>query len=129
MILHLSHIFLTEGRTFIIKFLSVYLLITYLSRPAAADDFLRSYLFAAIGDPPAVRVVHGKFDRNLVTRQDLDVMHTHLAGNVSQYLVAVLELNPKHSVGQCFEDCALKFDNILFCQRYSFAQIVSKQQR
>ena len=85
-------------------------------------------LFEPVRDASAVQVVDGQLDRYLVSRQDLDVMHTHLAGDMGQYLVAIFELHPKHSVWQRFEDGPLELDNIFFGQKCSFKHIVVKQQ-
>ena len=82
MILHLSHIFLTEGRTFIIQFPFGYAF-TLSTRPAA-DGSLHEALFAfvrlliAIGDASAIEIVDRKLDLNLISRKNLDVVHTHL---------------------------------------------------
>lgn len=86
-------------------------------------------LFEPIGDAAAVQIVDGQFDRHLVARQDLDVVHTHLAGDMGQYLVAIFELHPKHSVRQRLQDGPLELDNIFFGQKCSFKQVVVKQQR
>ena len=79
MILHLSHIFLTEGRTFIIQFLSVMRSLYQHVQPQTVvcrKQFV--LLLIAIGDTTAVEVVDGKLDLNLVAGKDLDVVHTHL---------------------------------------------------
>src|SRR5690349_16112212 len=51
MTLHLSHIFLTDGRTFIVNSL------------------------VSIGDAPSGQVVRGELDLHLVARSDADVVH------------------------------------------------------
>lgn len=85
-------------------------------------------LFEPIGDATSIEIVDGKLDRHFVTRQDLDVVHAHLAGNVGQYLVPVFEFHPKHSVWQRLEDRSLELDDIFFGQKCSFKQMVVKQQ-
>ena len=55
-------------------------------------------LLEPVGDASAVQIVDGQLDRHFVARQDLDVVHAHLAGNMGQYLVPIFELHPKHSV-------------------------------
>ena len=42
-------------------------------------------------------------------------MHAHLARNMSQHLVTVLELDLEHGVGKRLDDRSLKFNCILFC--------------
>src|SRR5215203_1937313 len=68
--LHFSHIFFTDGRTFM-----------RLSR-----------LLVAVRDAAAAQVVRRELDLHPVAREDPDVVHSHLAGDVGQHLVAVLEL-------------------------------------
>jgi hypothetical protein len=41
-------------------------------------------------------------------------MHPHLAGYVSQDLVAVFHLNAKHGIGERFQHCTLNFYGIFF---------------
>ena len=60
------------------------------SRPAAGDNHQRGFthihnksdLFITISDTPSVQIVNRKLDRHFVSRQDFDVVHTHLAGYV-----------------------------------------------
>src|SRR5262245_54907931 len=59
--LHFSHIFLTLGRTFIVLSL------------------------VAVRDPTSVEVVRGQLDLDLVPREDPDVVHAHLPGDVGQH--------------------------------------------
>ena len=152
MILHLSHIFLTEGRTFIfLPFGMPYITVishgqplpmifdTYCFRATSIsttfalkrwrEEYLRTQaLLEAIRDAPTIQVVHGKFNRDLVSGQDLDVMHAHLAGYVSQNLVTVLEFYLEHRIRQGLADRAFEFNYILLRQKCSFMQTDSKQQ-
>ena len=41
-------------------------------------------------------------------------MLTHLSADVSEYLVAVLELNAEHRIGQWFDYSALYLDSTVF---------------
>src|SRR5690349_8307313 len=72
MILHFGQIFLTDARTFM----------------EVPSSFLRG-LLDAIGDAAAAQVVRRELDRDLVTGQNLDVVHAHLPGDVRDDLVAV----------------------------------------
>ena len=76
-------------------------------------------LLEAIGNTAARQVVDRQLDGYLVARQDLDVMHAHLAGNVSQNAVSILKLDFEHSVRQRLKYGAFELDNILFSQRCS----------
>src|SRR6185503_18370908 len=75
--LHFSHIFLTDGRT-----------------------FMRSSLLVPIGDAAAAEVVGRELDLHAVAREDPDVVHSHLPRDVGEDLVPVLELDAEHGVGQ-----------------------------
>lgn len=86
------------------------------------------FLLVAIGDTTAIEVVYGKLDLDLIAREDLDVVHTHLAGNVSKNGMAVFKLYLKHSVWKSFEYGALQFNCIFFSQGSSFKQIGSQTQ-
>src|SRR3954467_12391008 len=88
--LHLSHIFLTLGLTFIGVFRSL----------------------VPVGDPASAEVVRGQLHLDAIPRQDADVVHAHLSGDVGQYLVAVLELDPEHGVRQRLDDRPLEDDRV-----------------
>ena len=47
---------------------------------------------------------------HLVARQDADVVHAHLAGDVGQNLVAVVELDPEHGVREGLYNRSLEND-------------------
>ena len=72
MILHLSHIFLTEGRTFISQFLSVMRSLLYTNvqpqtlLPRFGEENPRFPLLEAVRDAPAIQVVDGQLDRDLI---------------------------------------------------------------
>src|SRR6266550_185408 len=82
--LHLSQIFLTDARTFIVS---------------------HSVLLVSIGYSPAIQIVWRQLNQNAITRKNPDKMLAHLARDVREHLVlAVLKLNPKHRVRQRLED-------------------------
>ena len=118
------------------------------ARPAAGECFLscdrarRIRVFArgrpmqalrglleAVGDAAAVQVVHRQLHGHAVAGQDLDVVHAHLAGNVGEDGVAILELHLEHRVGQGFEYRALEFDYIFLSQKLLLQNGLIKQQR
>ena len=89
--LHFSHIFLTDGRTFIERSLSL----------------------VAVGDATPAQVVRRELDLDPVSGQDPDVVHPHLPGDVSEHLVPVLEFDPEHGVGQRFDDRSFDQDRVV----------------
>src|SRR3954453_7355158 len=86
--LHLSHIFLTLGLTFI------------------------AFLLVPIGDSTSAEVVPCGLNLDAVSGQDADVVHAHLPGDVGQHLVAVLELDPEHGVRQRLDHRPLEDDRV-----------------
>ena len=52
----------------------------------------------------------------LVTGQDLDKVHSELAGNVRQNGVSVADVDIEHCIRQCISYDALNFDYVVFCQ-------------
>ena len=52
----------------------------------------------------------------LVTGQDLNEIHTELAGNVCQNDVPITDIYFEHSIRQCIHNDALNLDYVVFCQ-------------
>src|SRR5215471_21802269 len=104
--LHLSQIFFTLARTF--------MLLCSLHNPGDGKPPLQnSPLFIAVDDPPAGQVIRRKLHRNLVSRENTDEILAHLAGDMRQYLVLVLQLHAKHSVRQRLNHRGHHFNGIL----------------
>jgi len=61
-------------------------------------------------------VVYGNFDRNLVTGEDLDIIHTQLTRNVGGNDVPVGKLDLEYGIGQCLDDRTLEFYNVVLRQ-------------
>ena len=107
MILHLSHIFLTDGLTFI------------LPPPKRFDNVSRllfvvhKFLFKTIGDSSAREVVGRQLDCDFVAGQDSDEVHADFPRHVRQNFVAVWQLDLEHRVGQSLQNFAFDFDNVL----------------
>src|SRR3954463_8306723 len=95
MILHLSQIGLTLGRTFMLLSL------------------------IAVGDPTPCEVVGREFHLYLVAREDADVVHAHFPGDMGQNAVAILQFDAKHGVGQGFEDGSLQHNRVFLRLRQS----------
>lgn len=71
-------------------------------------------LLIPVGNSTSAEVVGSQFHLHLVARQNPDVVHPHLSGDMGQHLVAILELDAKHRVGQRFSHRSLKDDRIFF---------------
>src|ERR687897_264901 len=70
----------------------------------------------AVDDPRAVEVVRRDLDPHPIPRQDPDAETAHLAGHVSEDLVAVVELHPEHRVRERLDDLAFEFDFLFLGQ-------------
>src|SRR5688500_10913586 len=97
MILHFSQMGLTLGLTF---------------------TSCSSASLVPVRDATPCEVIGGELDLDPVPGEDPDVVHPHLAGDVRQDLVAVLELHPEHGVREWLDDRPLHEDRIVFgfCQ-------------
>ena len=78
MILHLSHIFLTDGLTFI------------LGPPC---------LLESIGNPAVIEVVGGKLHCDSIAGQYTDEIHTHFPGYMCQDDMSVFQFDAEHGIG------------------------------
>ena len=121
MTLHFSHIGLTDGLTFI-------KLPPFLDGLAAAVRRLRHIhgqplpfgirrpLLGSPGDPALGEVVRRHLNCYLIARNDSDVVHSELTGNMSKDLVSVSQLHLKIRIGQSLYNCTFDFDNIFLRQ-------------
>ena len=98
MILHFSHMGLTDGLTFILFNLHIV------------------SLLASPGDPTLSQIVRRHLNGYFITGQDLDEIHAELAGNVCQNGVSVANVDFEHSIRQCIGYDALNLDYVVLCQ-------------
>ena len=57
-------------------------------------------LFHSENNPGPAQIVWGQLHRYLVTWEDPDVVHPHLSRNVTEYNMAILELDPEGCIGK-----------------------------
>src|SRR5215212_4463073 len=69
-----------------------------------------------VSDPSPAQVVGAQLHLHPVARQYPDVVHPHLARDVSEHVVSALELEPKMRVGQRLGDGAFNLYNVFFGQ-------------
>ena len=79
---------------------------------------MRRGLLVAVDDAAAVEVIRGDLDADLVAGQHADAEPAHLAGEVSEQLVVVLELDAEQQVRQGLGDLAVDFELLLDCHRH-----------
>ena len=103
MILHFSHMGLTDGLTFILLNLHMRNQISFV-------------LLASPGDPTLGQIIRRHLNGYFVTGQDLNEVHSELAGNMCQNGVSVANVNFEHSIRQCIGYDALNLDYVVLCQ-------------
>ena len=69
-------------------------------------------LLVPVRDATPGEVVGSEFHLHLVAGEDADVVHAHLAGDVGQDFVPVVERDLEHCVRKRFEDLALEHDRV-----------------
>ena len=65
-------------------------------------------------DSTLAQIVGTHLDFHAITRQNLDVVHTHLAGDVGHDGVPILELDTETRIGERLQDGAVLCDRRLF---------------
>src|SRR5690349_19100839 len=83
-------------------------------RPATGGETL---LLVSIDDTAAVEVVRGDLDADLVAGQHADAEAPHLAGEMREQLVIVLELHAEQQVRRGLGDLAVDFELLLYRHR------------
>lgn len=73
---------------------------------------LKTALLRAEHDPSPRQIVWRQLNRYLVTGQDTDIVHTHLAGDVAKYYMTILQLDTKRRIGKVLYNLPLHLDNI-----------------
>ena len=78
----------------------------------------RKQLLVAVRDPTSFEVVRGELYLDAIARQDPDVVHAHLSGNVREDFVAIFQFDPEHGVGERLGNGPLQYDCVFFrlCQ-------------
>jgi hypothetical protein len=104
-ILHLGQIFFADALTFmeIVSFWPPS------RRPAQAGG-----LFGPVHNAPAREIVGRQLQGHFVPRQNLDEMHTHFSGDVSQDAVLVFKLHLEHGIRQGFQHDTLNPNGFFF---------------
>src|SRR6266404_2214781 len=64
----------------------------------------RLFLFVPVGNPPTRQVVRRQINRHSIALQDPNVILAHLAADVRQHLVPILELHAEGRVGKHLAD-------------------------
>jgi hypothetical protein len=83
---------------------------------------VKSRQLVAVDDATAVEVVGRDLDPNLVARQDTNAEPAHLAGQMGEQLVIVLELHAEQQVREGFGYLTVDFELLLNCHRPSLVE-------
>src|SRR3984885_11385172 len=148
MTLHLSQIFFTEARTFIV--IPFFILkrksrwngshtpsCMTLNAEAKAQACLEakmktwrsgrwnsvSCLLVAVDNAAAVEVVWAELNRDAVAGEDADEVFAHASGYVSKGLMLVLKLNLEHRIWQRLDNHRHHFNCIFLRQTISFGKV------
>ena len=85
-------------------------------------------LLVAVDDTSAFQVVRGQFHDDAVLGEDADVVLAHLATDVSENLVPVVQLDTEHRVLQGLDNAALDLDCAFFSHTLRFPGTKAKPQ-
>jgi hypothetical protein len=69
-------------------------------------------LLVAVGDSTSGEIVGSEFDLDSVAGKDADVVSAHLARDMPENSMAILELDPEHGVRQGLGNGAFKHDRV-----------------
>ena len=83
-------------------------------------------LLVAERDTSFGQVIRAHLHFDTVAGEDLNVVHTHLTGDVSDDERSVLELHAEHSVGQGLYYRSVHFDAVLFCHTFCYLDDLDK---
>ena len=73
-------------------------------------------VLVAVDDATPVEVVRRDLDAHAVPGEDADAESAHLAGQMREDGMPVLELDAEHRVGKRFDDLAVERDLLFNCQ-------------
>lgn len=74
------------------------------------------FLLCSPGDASFVQVIHADLNRDAVAEQNLDIVHTKLAGNMSRNNMVIGQLHLEGRIGQNLNNGTLKFNYIILWQ-------------
>src|SRR3954465_6316792 len=86
-------------------------------------------LLEAVDHAAPGEVVRRQLQLDAVPRQDPDVVHPHLAGDMCEHGVPVLEFDPEHGVGKGLDDRPLYLDHIIFGHATGFSRWICSRAR
>jgi hypothetical protein len=75
---------------------------------------LRLTLLGAEDNPRTTQIVGREFHSHFIARQNADVVHAHLAGNVTEYHMPIFQFDPEGGIGEILKNLSLHLDGIVF---------------
>ena len=78
------------------------------------DFHCYEFLFVSERNSAFSKVIGRNFDLDPVTEKDMDEMHPHLTGNVTEEDVPVLQFHTEHCIGKGFNHRSILLDCYLF---------------
>ena len=68
------------------------------------------FLFVPVRDSSARKIVRRQLHRHFIAGKNLDEVHAHFAGDMSEHFMPVLQLDAKRRIGQRFENGSVYFN-------------------
>ena len=103
---------------------------TFLALNFGSTLRISQILFCTPGNASLGQVVDRNLDGYTITGQNFDIIHPKLTGDMGCYHMSVWKLHLEACVGQCLNNYAFKFDDvILLCQNnpsYLFSFVTQK---
>jgi hypothetical protein len=65
-------------------------------------------------DASTTQIIRGEFHSHFIARQDTDVMHPHLAGDVPEDHMPVFQLHTKRCIWEVLLNLTLHLDDVVF---------------
>jgi len=94
-----------------------------LAATAALID-IENRLLVAVSYTPAGQVVGGHLDLQAITGQDANMVLTHLATQVTEHLVSVVEFDSEMATLEGFNSLTLQEDGVVFLLRQTFVPLI-----
>ena len=71
-------------------------------------------LFIPENDPSPGQIIRAHLHSHFITRQNPDIIHSHLTWNCRQYFMTIFQLHPEHCIGKGFDNWSILFYKWLF---------------
>jgi len=77
----------------------------------------RGYLLFPKDNSSPAKIIGGQFQRHLIPGENLDKVHPHLSGDMSQYFMAICQFHPEHGIGKGFQYLSFNLNRLFLWHR------------